>query len=197
MSWTRALELIRDLGSRVVKGLFYAPVRLMQGAWKWWAGLYKFARELTSKSLAVLILIAVFFLPGGAAFFLIPALAAGTLSISLVFEVFQNRVLWSVAVISAVGVGLGRTAHLCARLLKARVSKERDFLADAAATQFTRNPEALGRALLKQRDCKRGGRVQAGGVRAARHLFFGDAVNQDGSSAQWLPTHPPVEQRVR
>jgi len=34
------------------------------------------------------------------------------------------------------------------RIIKAAVSRQREFLADAAAVQFTRNPEGIGGALL-------------------------------------------------
>ena len=48
----------------------------------------------------------------------------------------------SIFVVGSIGLFFGR-------LIKAAVSREREFLADASAVQFTRNPEGIGGALKK------------------------------------------------
>ena len=52
----------------------------------------------------------------------------------------------------ALGIGLyiiGYLGHFFGSLIKAAVSREREYLADASAVQFTRNPEGIGNALRK------------------------------------------------
>ena len=46
---------------------------------------------------------------------------------------------------------LGYTGVLFGNLIKSAVSRQREFLADASAVQFTRNPEGIGNALKKNR----------------------------------------------
>jgi Zn-dependent protease with chaperone function len=56
--------------------------------------------------------------------------------------------------IGAVGLGLliiGYVGYFFGRLIQAAVSRQREFLADASAVQFTRNPTGLGGALKKNR----------------------------------------------
>ena len=95
------------------------------------------------------------------------------------------------------GVGLmavGGVGMLCANVIKAAVSRQREFLADAAAVQYTRNPIGLGGALRKiamLMDSK----VAHRDAPAASHLFFGAAVTL--FPARLFAMHPPVHERIR
>jgi len=78
-------------------------------------------------------------------------------------------------------------------LIKAAVSRQREFLADASAVQFTRNPAGIAGALWKIGKFA----SQLGSPRAqeASHLFFGN-----GLADPWLPlfaTHPPLDERIK
>ncbi|HET8541924.1 MAG TPA: M48 family metallopeptidase [Anaeromyxobacter sp.] len=84
----------------------------------------------------------------------------------------------------------GSVGALCGRIIRAAVSRQREFLADAAAVQFTRNPEGLAGALA--RIARDGSRVESAFAPEASHLFFANGLRSD-----WLATHPPVEARVR
>ncbi len=75
------------------------------------------------------------------------------------------------------------------RLIKAGISRQREFLADASAIQFTRNPEALGRALQKIGGYEHGSALRGAGAEEVSHMCFGEA------SSSWL-THPALEERV-
>ena len=78
------------------------------------------------------------------------------------------------------------------KLIKAAVSRQREFLADAAAVQYTRNPEGLAGALAKI--AKFSSRLETSRAEEASHLFFGNGVGD-----AWLTlfaTHPPIEQRI-
>jgi Zn-dependent protease with chaperone function len=81
------------------------------------------------------------------------------------------------------------------KLIKSAVSRQREFLADASAVQFTRNPEGIAGALKKILGLSTGSRIQHTSAEEASHLFFSNAL-----SSSWLPlmaTHPPLEERIR
>ncbi|MGA2541987.1 MAG: M48 family metalloprotease [Verrucomicrobiota bacterium] len=79
------------------------------------------------------------------------------------------------------------------KLIKSAVSRQREFLADASAVQFTRNPEGLASALKKVGGC--GSRLQDANAEDASHLFFANGLRE--SIAGMFSTHPPLEQRIR
>lgn len=76
------------------------------------------------------------------------------------------------------------------RLIKAAISRQREFLADASSVQFTRNPDGLASALLKIRDQH----SWLSGLYAETMSHMCIAESLDFSS--WLATHPPLEERV-
>ena len=99
---------------------------------------------------------------------------------------------------AAVGMGLclvvaGSVGAFFGRLIRLAVSRQREFLADAAAVQFTRNPGGLASALTKI--ARQGSRLTSAHAIEASHLFFADGVGDFLSSL--LATHPPIEERIR
>ncbi|MEM8883227.1 MAG: M48 family metallopeptidase [Planctomycetota bacterium] len=97
----------------------------------------------------------------------------------------------------AVGAGLwliGSLGTLFGRLIQAAVSRQREFLADASAVAFTRDPNGIGGALQRIGARKNGSRIRNGHVEEYRHLYFG-AGTQSMVSA--LATHPPLDERIR
>ncbi|WP_341525636.1 M48 family metallopeptidase [Nostoc sp. UHCC 0302] len=99
--------------------------------------------------------------------------------------------LWAfgLALMAIGGIGL-----LCGRLIKAAVSRQREFLADASAVQFTRNPNGMTGVLqkLQQMDS----RLVSPNAEAASHMFFSNALNP----SFWediFSTHPPLTERIR
>lgn len=79
------------------------------------------------------------------------------------------------------------------KLIKAAVSRQREFLADASAVQYTRNPEGLAGALAKLQ--KFSSNLQSLHAEEASHLFFGNGVGNVW--LKWFATHPPIEERIR
>ncbi len=79
------------------------------------------------------------------------------------------------------------------RLIRLAVSRQREFLADAAAVQFTRNPGGLARALAKIG--QQGSRLSTPEALEASHLFFAEGVG--GFLSSFLSTHPPIEERIQ
>ncbi len=100
------------------------------------------------------------------------------------------------AVIVGVAVWLvGTIGAFFARWLQAAVSRQREYLADAAAVQFTRNPQGIADALRKVGGAAIGGSVGAAAASEARHLFF--AKSDSGVMSFNLTTHPPLDRRIR
>ena len=100
-----------------------------------------------------------------------------------------------VAALSAGGIVLyivGWIGVFFGKLIKAAVSRQREFLADASAVQYTRNPNGLAGALSKI--ASHSSRLEHPKAQEASHMFFGN-----GMAEAWLglfATHPPIQQRI-
>jgi heat shock protein HtpX len=84
------------------------------------------------------------------------------------------------------------------RMLAMAVSRQREYLADATAVEFTRNPLGLAKALEKIRDA---GMPFGRATRGTAHLFFTNPLrrrldNQNGKLADFLSSHPPINRRI-
>ncbi|MUG91921.1 M48 family metalloprotease [Scytonema sp. UIC 10036] len=103
----------------------------------------------------------------------------------------ENKGLWAfgLALMLIGGVGL-----FCGRLIKAAVSRQREFLADASAVQFTRNTDGIAGALEKIE--RIGSGLYSPAAEAASHMFFGNAL-QLSFWEDMLATHPPLSDRIR
>jgi Zn-dependent protease with chaperone function len=91
---------------------------------------------------------------------------------------------------------IGSIGLLCGRLIKSAVSRQREFLADASAVQFTRNPAGLAEALDKISHHCYQSRIYSPRAEAHSHLFFGSALRFN-PFGEWFETHPPLDQRIR
>ena len=90
-------------------------------------------------------------------------------------------------VIGYIGVFFGR-------LIQSAISRQREFLADASAVQFTRNPEGIGGALKRIGGLPQHSAIENPHAEEAAHLFFASGVSSKlgGSFA----THPPLNERI-
>jgi Zn-dependent protease with chaperone function len=91
--------------------------------------------------------------------------------------------------------GLGSMGAFFGRLMKSAVSRQREFLADAAAVQFTRNPAGLANALKKIGALGQGSRMRSAVAEEASHMFFGNALG--GAWFGLLSTHPSLKKRIK
>jgi heat shock protein HtpX len=87
---------------------------------------------------------------------------------------------------------------LVSRMLAMAVSRQREYLADATAVEFTRNPLGLAKALEKIRDA---GIPFQRAMRGTAHLFFTNPLrrrvdDRDGKLANFLSSHPPINRRI-
>ena len=77
--------------------------------------------------------------------------------------------------IMAIGAGLaviGFAGTFFGNLIKAAVSRQREFLADASAVQFTRQPDGLAGALKKIGGFSAGSSIENPNAPEASHMFF-------------------------
>jgi Zn-dependent protease with chaperone function len=97
---------------------------------------------------------------------------------------------------AAVGLGIGVAlfiigivGYFFGRIIQSAVSRQREFLADASAVQYTRNPDGIAGALEK---IARGAGSQLSAPAAAEfsHFFFANGI------ASLFSTHPPIEERI-
>jgi Zn-dependent protease with chaperone function len=99
--------------------------------------------------------------------------------------------------IAVVGIGLmviGFAGTFFGNLIKAAVSRQREFLADASAVQYTRNPDGIADALKRIGGSKAGSVLENPGAAEISHALFGNGVRFSINSL--FATHPPLEKRI-
>jgi len=101
----------------------------------------------------------------------------------------------SLVVVGGALATLGALGGLFGNLVKAAVSRQREYLADAAAVQYTRDPEGISRALKKIGGFVLGARLSTVRADEVEHFFLEDTGST--SSWTWLTTHPPLSERIR
>ena len=94
-----------------------------------------------------------------------------------------------VGVILYVGGGIGK---LGAELVQAAISRQREYMADAFAVQFTRNPASLAGALKKIAGYPRRGTIKNSRALMMKSFFIASPTQ---SQDLWQ-THPPLEERI-
>ena len=100
-----------------------------------------------------------------------------------------------IALVGLALVILGYIGVLFGKLIKAAASRQREFLADAAAVQFTRNPEGIAGALKKIGALGSGSRIRHPRAEELSHLYFASGLKS--GFAGMFATHPPLEERIR
>jgi heat shock protein HtpX len=94
-----------------------------------------------------------------------------------------------------VAVVLAVLAPIFARLLQLSISRQREYLADATAVKFTRNPKGLADALQKISGDRE---VLEVANRATAHLYIVNPIKRFEKRAKGLfSTHPPIEERIQ
>ena len=102
------------------------------------------------------------------------------------------------ALIGIAGLGImasGGLGILMGNLIKSAVSRQREYLADSSAVQFTRNPEGLSGALKKIGALSGGSRLITPHADEASHMFFGNGMRESWFSI--TSTHPPLLERIQ
>src|SRR5208283_4953552 len=89
---------------------------------------------------------------------------------------------------------LGSVSLPFVRLIKSAICREREWLADAAAVQFTRNPAGIAGALKKIGGLYKSGRLDSPYAETASHLYFANSAFD--SLFNFQSAHPPLAKRV-
>ena len=112
---------------------------------------------------------------------------------SLLIDDDQVRLL-PTAPLGFVLIGLGSISLPFVRLIKSAICRQREWLADSAAVQFTRNPCGLAGALTKIGGLFKQGRLDSPHAEMASHLYFVNFTYEPWFS--FLATHPRLPQRI-
>lgn len=108
----------------------------------------------------------------------------------------KNNAAGAMVVLGLALAVLGYTGVFFGNLIKSAVSRQREFLADASAVQFTRNPEGIGNALKKIGGYALGSRLMTQEATEISHMLFGEGEMRRGIGGMFA-THPPLAERIR
>lgn len=90
---------------------------------------------------------------------------------------------------------IGWLGTMISELIKAMISRQREYLADASAVQYTRYPDGIAGALKKIGASAYGSSVSSSAGGDFSHLFFSDGTSNFWD--HWFSTHPKLEDRIR
>jgi len=96
------------------------------------------------------------------------------------------------------GLGLlviGYAGVFFGNIIKAAVSRQREYLADASAVQFTRNPDGISGALKRIGGNTNGSILIASEAEEVSHALFSEGITTLFTGL--FATHPPLEKRIR
>ncbi|MDO5565922.1 MAG: M48 family metalloprotease [Planctomycetia bacterium] len=91
---------------------------------------------------------------------------------------------------------IGLIGMLMSNIIRAAISRQREFLADASAVQYTRNPAGIAGALTKIGCRNVGSVVQDSASVETSHMFFSN-VFSTYSFASLFDSHPPLDVRIK
>ena len=111
-----------------------------------------------------------------------------------IFDEGVSGVSKLLAPIACIFLIIGSAGSPLVRLIKSLVCWQREWLADAAAIQFTRNPAGIEGALKKVGGLPKQGRLETPYAETASHFYFVNCVPDPWFGFQ--STHPPLTQRI-
>ncbi|HBC3371347.1 TPA: M48 family metallopeptidase [Vibrio parahaemolyticus] len=107
----------------------------------------------------------------------------------------SNKGFAVIILIAIVCLVLGWLGTLFGNMIKAAISRQREFLADASAVQFTRNDQGIAGALKKIGSNIQGSTLNTKASDEMSHMMFGQS-KLSGFSVLFA-THPPLDERIR
>ncbi len=96
-------------------------------------------------------------------------------------------------IILLIGVLFIILSPLFTKLIQLAVSRKREYLADATAVEFTRNPEGLASALRKLQDDPTGMKNVS---KATAHMYINEPNKKVREKTNIFSTHPPISERI-
>ena len=98
--------------------------------------------------------------------------------------------------VGAILLVVGCVGTFFGKWIQSAISRQREFLADASAVQFTRFPSGISGALKKIGGFPEGSALRAPRSTEARHMMFGESAS-GFFSRLFFATHPPLKARIR
>jgi Zn-dependent protease with chaperone function len=111
-----------------------------------------------------------------------------------IFDADADTTLLPTAPIGFIFLLAGSISSPFVRLIKCLICCQREWLADAAAVQFTRNPAGIEGALKKVGGLTKAGRLDSPHAESASHLYFVNSRLDPWFGLQ--ATHPPLTKRI-
>ena len=111
-----------------------------------------------------------------------------------IFDDDESHFFLPTAPIGVLFLLIGSVSLPLVRLLKSAICREREWLADAAAVQFTRNPVGITGGLKKIGGLFKAGRLDTPFAETASHLYFANSDYDPWFG--FLATHPPLAKRI-
>ncbi|MDF4973439.1 M48 family metallopeptidase [Vibrio parahaemolyticus] len=107
----------------------------------------------------------------------------------------SNKGFAVIILIAIVCLVLGWLGTVFGNMIKAAISRQREFLADASAVQFTRNDQGIAGALKKIGSNVQGSTLNTKASDEMSHMMFGQSKLSGFSGL--FATHPPLDERIR
>lgn len=111
------------------------------------------------------------------------------------FEPDEKDRRMAAALLGLAVMAAGWLGWVAGHALQAAVSRQREYLADARAVQWTRHRDGLGGVLRKIMTQQRQGVVSSRMGSTLQHLLL--VSDETGAVAHWFDSHPTLEQRIR
>jgi heat shock protein HtpX len=111
------------------------------------------------------------------------------------FEPGENGRRMAAALLGLAVMAAGWLGWLAGHALQAAVSRQREYLADARAVQWTRSRDGLGGVLRKVLSQRTQGVVSPRMGSLVQHMLL--ISESEDAVADWLDSHPTLEQRIK
>lgn len=114
------------------------------------------------------------------------------------FKNLRSQSFLSAVILHCLGMAVLVASSPCIFLtlaIQRAISRQREYLADAFAIQFTRYADGLADALQRILEHDRNSVVSHPSAHQAAHMFFGSVETEPLFS--WYSTHPPLLERIR
>ncbi|TVR14473.1 MAG: hypothetical protein EA391_12675 [Balneolaceae bacterium] len=92
-------------------------------------------------------------------------------------------------------VVIGYIGMMFGRMIQSAISRQREYLADAAAVQYTRNPDGIAGALNKIASKSKGAEIKDAHAMEMSHLFFASSFHSALDAL--FASHPPIKDRIK
>lgn len=122
---------------------------------------------------------------------LVLAVVGRKMMVSMRFSTGRNRNGGAVVLVALGIMVIGYIGLFFGRWIKAAVSRQREYLADASAVQFTRSPDGISGALKKIGAASAGSTLEVD-TEEVGHMMFASSL-----AGRMFATHPPLPDRIR